>query len=96
LRDWGKSRAPVYFDFGETEQGDSRLWRLYPHSGDVSAYLTPIDRANFVKRHRDGDNLEEVFDSVFARDRKIASFQPTRGLPLPGVFRYSTRRSRRL
>jgi competence protein CoiA len=96
LRDWGKSRAPVYFDFGETEQGDSPLWRLYPLSGDVLAYVTPIVRAEFVKAHRDGVNLEEMFDQIFARDRKIASAQAIRGQPLPGFSRYSTRRMRRL
>jgi hypothetical protein len=97
LRDWGKSRAPVYFDFGETEQGDSRLWRLYPHSGDVSAYLTPVVRAEFVKAHCGGEvNFEEMFDHVFARDRKIASAQAIRGVPLPGFSRYPRRRMRRL
>jgi hypothetical protein len=96
LRDWGKSRAPVYFDFGETEQGDSPLWRLYPLSGDVLAYLSPIVRAEFVKAHRDGVNLEQMFDQIFARDREIASAQTVRALPLPGFSRYATRRTRRL
>jgi hypothetical protein len=96
LRDWGKSRAPVYFDFGETEQGDSPLWRLYPFNGDVSAYVTPIVRAEFVKAHRDRVNLEEMFDTIFARDREIASAQAIRGPPLPGFPQYSTRRNRRL
>ena len=92
LRDWGKSRAPVYFDFGETE----RVWRLYPFSGDVLAYVTPVARAGFVNAHRDGNNLEEMFDQVFARDREIASAQAIPGLPLPGFSRYSTRRMQRL
>jgi hypothetical protein len=94
LRDWGKSCAPVYFDFGETEQ--AALWRLYPHSGDVSAYVTPVARAEFVKAHRDGENLEEMFDQIFARDRKIASAQAMPGLPLPGFPQYPRRRMRRL
>ena len=88
----GESRAPVYFDFDETE----RVWRLYPFSGEVLAYVTPVDRAGFVKSHRDGDNLEELFDQVFARDRKIASAQAIPRLPLPDFSRYSTRRMRRL
>jgi competence protein CoiA len=96
LRDWGKSRAPVYFDFGETEQGDSPLWRLYPLRGDVLAYVSPIVRAEFVKAHRDGVNLEEMFDQIFTRDREIASAQATRGHPLPGFSGYSTRRMRRV
>jgi competence protein CoiA len=45
LRVWGKSRAPVYFDFGETQ----RVRRLYPFSGDVLAYVTPVVRAELVK-----------------------------------------------
>jgi competence protein CoiA len=92
LRDWGKSRAPVYFDFGETGQ----VWRFYPFSGDVLAYVMPVVRAEFVKAHCEGVNLEEMFDQVFARDREIASAQAIRGLPLPGFSRYSTRRMRRL
>jgi hypothetical protein len=96
LRDWGRSRVPVYFDFGEAEQGDSPLWRLYPDSGGVLAYVPPIVRAEFVKAHREGVNLEEMFDQVFARDRKIASAEATRGQPLPGFYRYPTRRMRRL
>jgi hypothetical protein len=94
LRDWGKSRAPVYFDFGETEQDDSPLWRLYPYSG-VLVYLTPVVRAEFVKAHCDGVNFEEMFDHVFARDREISA-QATRGPPFPGFPRYPTRRMRRL
>ena len=100
LRDWGTSRAPVYFDFGETE-GDSPLWRLYPLSGGMLAYLTPVVRAEFVKAHRDGVNFdgvnfEEMFDQVFARDRKIHAARTTGGVPFPGFPRYPTRRMRRL
>jgi len=95
LRDWGKSRAPVYFDFGGTEQGDGPLWRLHPFRDDEFAYATPLVRAEFVKAHRDGVNLEEMFDQVFARDREIAAAQ-TKALPLLGFSRYSTRRMRRL
>jgi hypothetical protein len=53
LRDWGRSRVPVYFDFGEAEQRDSPLWRLYPVGG-VLAYVSPVVRAEFVKAHREG------------------------------------------
>lgn len=96
LRDWGRSRVPVYFDFGETETGGSSLWRLYPSGGDVLAYVTPIVRTEFVKAHLDGINLEEMFDQVFVRDRQIASAQAMKGLPPPGFSRHSTRRARRL
>ena len=96
LRDWGKSRAPVYFDFGETEQGESPLWRLYPLSDSMLAYLTPVVRAEFVKAHCDGVNFEEMFDHVFARDRKLASSRAASGAPFPGFPRYPTRRMRRL
>jgi hypothetical protein len=92
LRDWGKSRAPVYFDFGEAEQGNSPLWRLYPLSCGVLAYVSPVVQAEFVKGHREGIDLEEMFDQVFACDREISS----RGQPFPGFPPYSTRRMRRL
>jgi hypothetical protein len=62
----------------------------------VLAYVTPIVRAEFVKAHREGVNLEEMSDQIFARDREIASAEAERGPPLPGVFRYPTRRMRRL
>jgi hypothetical protein len=94
LRDWGTSRAPVYFDFSATEQDDSPLWRLYSISGDMLAYLTPVVRAEFVKAHREGVNFEEMFDQVFALDRK-ATTRTAGGVPLPGFPRYLTRRTRR-
>jgi competence protein CoiA len=96
LRDWGKSRVPVYFDFGEAEQGDIPLWRLYPSGSDALAYVTPVVRAEFVKAHREGVNLEEMFDQVFARDRKIASARAPSRVPLPGFSRYPIGRMRRL
>jgi len=110
LRDWGESRAAVYFDFGET---DSPLWRLYPLSGSELAYLTPIVRAEFVKAHSDGENLERMSMLTLARDLQIASArgQPLPGFsprdlksasaeatprpPLPGFPRFPTRRTRR-
>jgi hypothetical protein len=94
LRDWGKSRAPVYFDFGGPEQGDNPLWRLYPLSGAL-AYVSPVVRAEFFKAHREGVNLEEMFDQVFARDRAIASAQANRGPQFPNYSRYPIRRTRR-
>jgi competence protein CoiA len=92
LRDWGKSRAPVYFDFGEIE----RIWRLHLFNGVALAYVTPIGRMGFVKAHRDGDDLEGVFDRIFAQDREIATAQNTWRPLLPGFPRYQTRRTRRL
>jgi competence protein CoiA len=91
LRDWGKSRAPVYFDFGETEFGG--FIRL---AATCWLMLCQLFERSSVKAHRDGVNLEEMFDQVFARDREIASAQAIPRLPLPGFSPYSTRRMRRL
>jgi competence protein CoiA len=96
LRDWGKSCVPVYLDFGETGQGADPLWRLYPLSGDVLAYVTPIVRSEFVKAHREGVNLEEMFSQLFARDREIAAAHAKRGPSLPSFSGYSARKVRRL
>jgi hypothetical protein len=74
LRDWGKSRAPVYFDFGETEQGESPLWRLYPLSDSMLAYLTPVVRAEFVRHIAMGRNSKRC---------SIMSSLATASLPLP-------------
>jgi competence protein CoiA len=96
LRDWGKCRAPVYFDFGEAQQGDSPLWRLYPSSGEGLAYVSPIVRAEFIKAHREGVHVEEMFDGIFVRDREFAAAQARRAASFPGPSRFSRPRSWRL
>lgn len=49
VRKWVDSRVPVFFDFG-----DPVLWYLNPQSGDLSAYLTPARRTDFIESLRKG------------------------------------------
>ena len=45
LRDWARSRAHVFFDFGDGQT----LWWLFPESDDKRAYLQCMSRAQFVR-----------------------------------------------
>jgi hypothetical protein len=53
LRDWQASRAPVFFDFG-----DSMLWRLNPRSPVGVAYLSPVLKTAFVAAHLNAQSLK--------------------------------------
>jgi competence protein CoiA len=60
LRDWEASRVPVYFDFGDSEPGDTPrfetpiLWRLNPCGPNGMAYLSPVQKALFLHVHLEG------------------------------------------
>ena len=68
LRDWGASRVPVYFDFGEAEPVDAAraartavMWRLSPLKPGDSVYLSPVPKAWFVKAYLEGVEFEELY-----------------------------------
>lgn len=44
VRDWQDCIVPVFFDFGEEE----RIWWLLPFKNDVSAYVVPFSRREFI------------------------------------------------
>lgn len=50
LREWGETKAPVFFDFGD---GPS-LWWILAKGSSGNAYVAPFSRADFVAIHRDG------------------------------------------
>ncbi len=75
LRDWGASRVPVFFDFGDlSEHGDTLsfakpvLWQLIPGSPNGKAYLSPVLKTSFVNAHVDDVPLDG-FDYSVALER---------------------------
>lgn len=47
VKEWGDSEVPVFFDFGEEE----RIWWLLHFKNDVSSYLVPFSRKEFIGFH---------------------------------------------
>ena len=81
LRDWGASRVPVYFDFRDSEPGDTQrfdtptLWRLNPRSPNGSAYLRPVPKMFFLHVHRKGRPFErECTEIAAAIERAVADY----------------------
>jgi hypothetical protein len=71
LRDWGESRAPVYFDFGEVNDAPplmNALWRLHPDSNGGTALVSPMLRAEFVNAHLNGEEIEKMLAHIIERD----------------------------
>lgn len=71
LRDWGESRVPVYFDFGESTERPplmSALWRLHPGARGSTAYVSPMNRAEFLAAHLAGEDIESMFAHIIQRD----------------------------
>ena len=102
IRKWVDSRVPVFFDFGEPD-----LWRLDPKSGDLSAYLTPAPRTDFIEALRKGTYRMGLYgaDAVAQPIRAVvqaARLQRQSGAHRPISFReylvrqYRARSRRRL
>jgi hypothetical protein len=73
LRDWGASRVPVYFDFGDSEPEDGlhfdapTLWRLNPCGPNGKAYLSAVPKTLFVHAHLNGEPFEEMASTAVER-----------------------------
>lgn len=73
LREWGDSRAPVYFDFGDSEPADtlgfdkSFLWRLNPRCTNGGTYLSPIAKTYFLEVYRTGLPFDEEYTNTIER-----------------------------
>lgn len=99
LRDWGGNRVPVYFDFGDSEPGDtprferSTLLRLNPCGPHGMAYLVPVSKTEFLRVHLEGEPFEEpcteVVESAVTRHLLKQARQS-----LPRFERYMARRRR--
>jgi hypothetical protein len=103
LRDWAKSRVPVYFDLGESEPEDKRrfdrpiLWRLNPKDANGKTYLSPVSKEFFVRVYLEGMPFDE--DYAKAIDLALVKRSIHHALtpqPVPPVQRYSQRARRRL
>ncbi len=75
LREWAGSDAPIFFDLG-----DEALWWLFAKSSNVSAYVAPYSRAEFIECHRStATEIARQFDE-FVNDipKLIADYESQR------------------
>jgi competence protein CoiA len=99
LRDWGGSRVPVYFDFGDSEPEDAvrfdtpTLWRLNPCDPNGKAYLAAVPKTLFLHAHLNGKPFEETCTEAVER---VAAHHLLKqaARPLLGFERYMARRER--
>ena len=90
LRDWGNSRVPVYFDFGDSFP----LWRLNSLIRNERAYLSPVSRSVFVDVHLKGLPFETMCtDAIHAADAELMRFAARSRQP-NGFHRYLARTER--
>lgn len=90
LRDWGDSRVPVYFDFGD----DFPLWRLNPLIQTERTYLSPVSRSVFVDVHLKGLPFETMCtDAIHRADAELMRFAARSG-QRNGFHRYLARAER--
>jgi hypothetical protein len=91
LRDWGASRVPVYFDFG-----DDTLWRLNPCTPNGMTYLSPVLKTGFLHVHLKGPPSEEMISAEVERAAaRYLMQQAPRPQPLKGFERFLAQRERR-
>lgn len=90
LRDWGNSRVPVYFDFGD----NFLLLRLNPSNQNERAYISPVSRSVFVDVHLKGLPFETMCtDAIQAADAELMRFAAGSG-QRDGFHRYLARTER--
>jgi competence protein CoiA len=96
LRDWGGSRVPVYFDFGDLgELDDALLWRLNPRTANERAYLSRVPKTLFLEVHLKGVPFEDLCTGAIERvAARYLMQQAPRPRPLVGFERYMARRQR--
>jgi competence protein CoiA len=54
---WSKSKAPVFFDFGD----ESLLWCLYPTNSNQWGFVSPIKKVDFISFHQGEENQLKRF-----------------------------------
>jgi hypothetical protein len=68
LREWAAGNAPIFLDLGDTEA----LWWLFAKSSNVSAYVAPYSRAQFIECHRStGTEIARQFDECVSDIPKL-------------------------
>jgi competence protein CoiA len=99
LRDWGASRVPVYFDFGDSEPEDAlsfdtpTLLRLKPCDPNDKMYLSLVSKTSFFDAHLKGEPFEETCTEAIERAAadRVSKQAPQ---PLPDFERYMARLER--
>jgi hypothetical protein len=98
----GTGRAPVYFNFGDSEPGDTprfdtpTLWRLNPCGPNGWAYLSPVSKTAFLHIHLKGLPFEEDYSAAVERAAaRYLILQAPRSRGLPVFERYIARREAR-
>jgi competence protein CoiA len=97
IKEWGDSEVPVFFDFGEEE----RIWWLLPFKNDVSSYVVPLSRKEFIRLHLGEmektflDFINECLDRYRQYfDQRKSRSQRRYSIPLPNWGRGIIRRGR--
>lgn len=92
--DWGASRVPVYFDFGESGQvGETAvLWRRDPYVLKGVAYFSPVPKASFLRAHREEEHFEETFSEYVKRAVDARHSQASGPQPLRKFERYMAKK----
>ena len=73
LRDWLVSGVPVYFDFGDSEPGDTwrfkepLLWLLAPCRPNGKPYLVSVRKTWFLRVHNEGRPAEGLYTKKVER-----------------------------
>jgi competence protein CoiA len=88
IRDWGSSKVPVFFDFGDVAQPDDALhfdkpilWALKPQSSPDLAILTPVTKASFCAFFARGLPYETFDISSVLKRLGLAAASPPPPLP---------------
>ena len=95
LRDWSPCKVPVYFDFGDTDDGQQpTVWRLHPGAHGCFAYLTQVPREQYVQLLLAGTDFDDGWShavNVFIEGAQQVNRQSS---PLPGFQRFQAVRQR--
>lgn len=82
LRDWGASRVPVFFDFGDLSEFRDTLgfhkpilWLLRSRSSNGRTHLLPVFKTSFVPAYLKGQPLKGMDYSAAARSLPFFSIQ---------------------
>ncbi len=85
LRDWLVSGVPVYFDFGDSEPGDTwrfkepLLWLLAPCRPNGKPYLVSVRKTWFLRVHNEGRPAEGLYTKKV--ERVVADYLSRQAFP---------------
>lgn len=95
LRDWVPGQVPVYFDFGDHDEGQPPIvWRIHPGTHGGLAYITEVPREQYVQLLLAGTDFDDGWSqavNLFINAAQRINRQPS---PLPGYQRFQAARHR--